>query len=256
MTSVVLKISVLLIVLAGLSCKESASANLQPALPAVQLVAKAADSAAVERGIDAEEPPPGQELPERNAIFLHWHPIVNENLASYDVYREQGDSLGDFDLIARITRQISAPDTFYYDLTASLDTTYYYYVIARNEDDIDSEPSRIEYYTLLPKPTELLVPVDNETFSGVFEWNFSANFVPFPFLMRIERQVGAQDVFAPYTVRALSTTQNVLPNQRWTLAQTGIGTIPTGRYRWRIEVVEDGELRSGAESAWAFFVMN
>ncbi|MCB0312712.1 MAG: hypothetical protein KDH84_05525, partial [Calditrichaeota bacterium] len=58
-------------------------------------------------------------------------------------------------------RRFGQTDTSYLDLSVNLDTVYYYYVIARDEDGQEGERSRIDFYRLLPRPKSLNAPVGN-----------------------------------------------------------------------------------------------
>ncbi|NIT61063.1 MAG: hypothetical protein GWN00_34130, partial [Aliifodinibius sp.] len=82
----------------------------------------------METGIDAEN----SENPNlnQNGIFLHWHPVNDDDLEAYDIYRKALDSTGTFNPIGVIR-----DDTTFLDMQVSTDTIYYYYVIARDEEN-------------------------------------------------------------------------------------------------------------------------
>ena len=183
---------------------------------------------------------------------MEWRTLDDDELSRYAVYRRAIDSLGNFQRVALV----SPPDTSYIDTEVGLDTTYFYYVRGTNRDGDEGDPSRTDFYRLEGKP--LLISPDNfQVFAGTFRWEF-ARYVSQYFILRIERQV-ATNRYEPHLLRLLEVVANVQPEQVWTAAQAGIGTLPSGTYRWRVDVRNFRDRfpdnREGAESAWGEFVV-
>lgn len=239
-------LALILILVAG--CEETASANAE--VPGkVRLVEKSGDSALVETGIDADDPP-GFINPDRNGILLQWNAELSESLKEYYVYRRSLDSLGNFQRIATVR----PPDTIYTDPTTQIDTTYFYFVAAANEEGDEGERSAVEYYTLLAKPL-LDFPVGNQNYTGIFQWRFS-DLSAFDFIFRLE-MLGVDDEYVPHTVLLENLEGNIQPTQEWTASELGLGNLTAGSYRWRIDVRvprnDPESLRQGSESPWGTF---
>ncbi len=242
---------VILSILLSPGCKESNTNNTPPP-PKVVLTPKSPDSAAVETGIDAEDPPNNPD-PLKNGILIQWYPVTHDGLHAYDVYRRTFDTSGNFQKIAEVIQPFGARDTVYIDTTAGLDTIYYYYVIARDEEGGQSEPSEIDQYTLWPKPS-LNAPTGGQNFAGTFDWNFSPDFVAQYFIFRLETGAGTQ--YFPYYTGLYGTTGNVQPRQIWSLADLGLASLPAGQYRWRIDTRDFNDYkRTGSESPWGEFLV-
>ena len=234
-------------------CTEPNSVDNPPPAQVI-LVEKSSDSSAVERGIDAEQPLGVFPVPEQNAIYLEWYGLDEDDLAAYDIYRRDRDTTGNFQKIAEVPRRFGQTDTSYLDLSVNLDTVYYYYVIARDEDGQEGERSRIDFYRLLPRPKSLNAPVGNTLFQGFFEWDFDEDFVAQYFIFRLEKNNGSGEFF-PYYLGLLDTEGRTQPNQRWSLEEVGLTALDPGQYRWRIDVrrFDDRNNREGSESTWETF---
>lgn len=240
-----------LLLVMGMGCQNTTS-NEKPKPPQVKLVAKSPDSALVETGIDAEEPPGNiRPNPLKNGIFLQWYSVEHEGLQAYDIYRRAADTTGSFTRIAEVLQAFGSQDTSYLDTTASLQTKYYYYVVARDEDGEEGERSKTDHYTLLPKPQQLTNPVGNGLFLGFFEWQFHPNYVPLYFIFRLEKQ-GLDNEYVPQEVKFLEVS-DFRPAQHWTLDQVNIDSLSPGKYRWRIDIRVLRDNRQGAESVWGYF---
>lgn len=243
----------ILSILLSPGCKESNTNNTPPP-PKVVLTPKSPDSAAVETGIDAEDPPTNPDHL-KNGILIQWYPVTHDGLRAYDVYRRMGDSTGNFQKIVEVIQPFGTnKDTVYIDtdtLLSLYDTTYYY-VVARDEDGQEGERSRIDHYTLLPKPS-LNAPTGGQIFTGTFDWNFSPDFVAQYFIFRLE--TGAGNQYFPYHTGLYETTGNVQPRQVWSLADLGLASLPGGgqQYRWRIDTRDFNDNRTGSESPWGVF---
>ncbi len=231
-------------------CQNTTEGDNEPP-PQVQLISKSPDSALVETGIDAQDPETGID-PSKNGIYLEWHPLQINDLRSYRVYRRAVDTTGNFSLIAEIAQSFGSTDTSFLDTNVELQIIYYYYVTAEDEDGLESDPSRLDHYTLLPKPN-LVTPTGRQDFQGRFAWTFSPNYVPLNFIFRLDRVVGEE--YLPLEVKLLETIGNNQPDQDWGVNQVGIAALTPGVYRWRIDVRTLRDDRLGAESEWGFFVV-
>lgn len=232
-------------------CKDSASNNTPPP-PKVVLVEKSSDSSAVETGIDAEDPVNNPD-PVKNGIIIQWHPVDHEKLKAYDVYRRDTDTTGGFQKIAAVDQSFNARDTVYLDQDVSLDTIYYYYIVARDEEGGEGEPSEKDHYTLYAKPT-LDTPINGQLFNGTngsFQWTFFSGIPPQYFIFRLEKR-GADLNYAPYFLKLHEHTNFNNP-QIWTLAEIGLTSLGQGTYRWRIDVRDFTDNRKGSESNWGQF---
>ncbi|MBD3290881.1 T9SS type A sorting domain-containing protein, partial [candidate division KSB1 bacterium] len=69
-----------------------------------------------------------------NSVNLSWVPPDVGDVDSYRIYRQIGNYVGDYDLIA----EVPATETSYEDLNVAVGISYYYYVTAVNEDGIES----------------------------------------------------------------------------------------------------------------------
>ncbi len=233
------------------SCKNTVNNEILPP-PQVKFVEKSSDSAAVETGIDAEEPPANVgSNPLKNAIFLQWHPVIYEGLKAYDVYRRASDTTGSFTKIAEVLQAFGSRDTTYLDTSAQLQTLYYYYIIARDDKGNEGERSHTEHYTLLPKPQQLNIPVGNSLYSGFFEWTFQNSYVPQYIIFRVEKQVVGEE-YQPYDLKLLELN-SISPVQHWTAQELGLASLSPGNYRWRVDIRILRDNRQGAESVWGYF---
>ena len=241
-----------LTVLLGWGCENSTS-NENPIPPRVTLVAKSPDTSIVELGIDAEPVDQNQfPLTNKNGIQIHWHPVSDDDLIAYDVFRRKGDTLGSFIKIGEAARTFGSIDTAYLDTTVERQSKFFYYVIARDEADQESDPSTKDWYTVLPEPS-LVAPTGGQPFNGIFEWNF-AGLGAQHFIFRMERRT-VGDEYIPLFLKLYSIEGNVNTNQRWSLDDFGIGALTPGFYRWRVDVVTLRNDREGAESNWGIFVV-
>ena len=253
MRSFLIFLSVLCSFLLLLNCKKTESNNTPPP-PRVILMEKSPDSAAVETGIDAE----GGIDPNKNGIFVQWHPVDHKDLKAYDVYRRQSNTTGNFQRIAEVLQSFGSGDTTYLDLDVGLDTVYYYYVIARDENN-EGERSATDHYMLQPKPI-LTSPINNQSFgiTNVFKWDFGGQGTQY-FIFRLEKR-GADTNFAHYFLMLHDVSAPIgggntggYGPQTWNLSQLGVNTLDPGDYRWRVDVRDFLDDRTGSESDWGMF---
>lgn len=231
-------------------CQNGASTN-NPPPGKVQLVAKSAEDAFVERGIDAENRPDALNQP--NGIFIEWDFLNEDDISRYRVYRRAGsnvnDSTGSYQNIADVF--VSSGESEYLDTDVLQERDYFYYVTAIDEQDQEGPRSAIDQYFLLEKP-QLTQPTSNQSFSGRFDFllpNLGAQF----FTFRLERRFTGE-TFEPLYVQLLEVREgNVQPNQEWPLDDLGIPPLAPGQYRWRVDLRNLNDDRRGSESDWGVF---
>ncbi|MBN2366714.1 MAG: hypothetical protein EH225_12420, partial [Calditrichaeota bacterium] len=174
----------MIIILLFVSCSEEAVNKVDP--PArVNLVAKNSDSSYVEKGIDAVFL---ETSPDRNGIFLEWHPNQESTLDGYEIYRSEFANRN-FTAIGRVNKSFGTIDTVFIDKTVSLNQRYHYFVRAFDEFDQFGESSDTTYYTVVDNPV-LSSPAFNigTNISPIFVWDFNFNFVPHYFVFRLEKR--------------------------------------------------------------------
>lgn len=224
------------------------SPPVNPVPGQVRVVPQSAVDSPVERGIDAASETG------KHAIFLQWYSVKDNDLIAYDIYRSANDSSGNFPRLASVEKSFGAIDTVFYDESAQNFIRYFYYIRARDEKGQEGPRSIKINYQLVPQP-DLTFPV-NTTVSGefTFQWTFSADFFPDDFVFRLERELSGNN-FINYFAKLFSVGSDYTPNQEWTLSRLGLQVpLPSGKYRWRIDVV-GVENNQGAESQWqTFFV--
>ncbi|MFQ5582814.1 MAG: hypothetical protein ACE5GL_00070 [Calditrichia bacterium] len=209
------------------------------------MVVKSAEEDPLERGIDAIVVPGLN----KNGILLQWHPVVDNDLIEYLVYRKANDSTGSqFPLLATVGEKFEQIDTFFVDSTAQENVRYYYYVIAHDEADQFGERSRKDDYKLIKMSAPNSPSPTDTTFSGIFKWTFPVT-IPADFIFRLEVDFAGN--FRPFKIKTHSTT-NYSREQSWSLSDLGIDPLPPGVYRWRIDNI-GGDSRSGSESDWLRF---
>jgi len=216
----------------------------------VTLVSKSDDSVAVEKGIDAIYL---DAQPDRNAIFLEWHPNQEKILAGYVIYRSEFSNRN-YVNIARITKEFSI-DTTFIDNSVSLLTRYYYFVRAFDDLDQYGQSSDTVNYSLVDHPV-LSSPYGDigGNQAPMFIWDFNPSFVPHYFVFRLDRK--ENQVFTSFYIQKLDLEMSSYdPHQEWRLNRlTGMDSLTSGEYRWRIDPV-GSELNQGAESVWFVFVI-
>ncbi len=232
-----------IVVLFGVYCKDQSNQSPPPAK--VQLVTKTAENDPVEHGIDA--------IPEKDAIFLEWHPNTEKNLAGYIVYRSEVEN-SQFVEVGKITKYYEKIDTTFTDSLVALNTRYYYFVRAFDDLNQIGDPSDTVSYKLWVKPV-LFAPVGaiSDPTTIVFIWEFNASFVPNTFVFRIER-LGSSG-FTNFFTQDFSLGDDYTPHQEWEISKLPLSSpLPTGMYRWRIDPIGNEPLY-GAESNWMMFAV-
>ncbi len=220
----------------------------------VQLVSKTAEDSTLEKGIDAIAVVGENNQIIKNGIFLEWHPLPDDDIVAYEIFRKEKDSTGTFQKIAEVKKEFERLDTTFIDTAIVINRFYYYYVQARDEIGQEGPPSDKVGYLIVPWP-DLVSPINNDVFQGVFQWNFDENFVPPNFVFRLELEVG-QGTYVNIFTKLITLIADYSPNQEWSaqrLATYGLQLpLPTGRYRWRIDVIGTGD-NEGSESNWETF---
>jgi len=237
-----------LIILVVLTSCQSSTESKNPVPEKVRIVEKSPEDAPDETGIDAETLPPNIQT-----IYLEWYPVKDEDLVAYDIYRSVDDSVGNFAKYASVEKTLGVVDTFFYDKNVQPFKRYYYYIVARDEIGQEGERSSTIDYELLPPP-EIVFPtgIANQTGEFTFQWNFSsADVPPNQFVFRLQRKVGSTNI--NYFIKLFPLGTDYSPHQEWSFSQLGLSyPLPTGTYRWRIDVV-GSKNNQGAESAWQTF---
>ncbi len=166
--------------------------------PGVQIIPFSGTADLVEKGM---RPKAGL----KNSILIEWEPVsANILLDRYDIYRAVSiDST-----FRRVLSVNAAAPAVAQDDAVGIDTTYYYYVVAINSRQVqtdvdayfesgDSIAKYIQSFTLGAKPASLLHPVAGDTVvttKPTFEWCPGA--VPLTFQVRL----GVGNITAPATV--------------------------------------------------------
>ncbi len=226
-----------------IGCQSGNGAKEEPP-PRVQLIPKGPEDAVEEKGIDA--------VPETDAIYLEWLPVNDPDLVAYDIFRQANDSSGTFVQVGSVERLFANEilPTSFIDSTVTLNVRYYYYVEARDEAGLSSDPSAKVSYMLVDKPT--LQSPSGVMQDTLFVWDFSDNYVPLEFVFRLERKEG--ETFVPFHLYVGNLQFNLLAHQEWGLSRMQLNSMPPGFYRWRIDVL-GSEPNQGAESNWKTFVV-
>lgn len=224
------------------SCEDTTSSE-NPVPGKVQLVNKSPEDDAVETGIDAEYILGSQ--PPRDGIKIQWHPVQDNDLVGYRVYRSTVDSSTALSRIATVRSQSAGRiDTSYFDTDTSLVAhTRYYYRISAEDGDQEGPRSRADYYTL-EEACNPTLPNISTNFDGTFEWESPTGHTG-NFILRISK----------FTLESVKITElhNWYTHQA-NLIQLGIDSLEAGTYRWRIDMIGSEE-NNGSESAWLDFVV-
>jgi len=226
------------------SCEDSTSSE-NPAPGKVKLVNKSPEDVAVETGIDAEFILGSQ--PPRDGIIIQWHPVQDNDLAGYRVYRSTSDSSTALSPIANVRSQ-SIPgkiDTSYFDKNVVAGTRYYYRISAEDADQEGPLSSASDYR--LEDVCTLNFP---PPFSGTFQWQWPLNAAPDRFIFRLSKQTA----FGTYDSVLIKIESDYSSPPTWSLSQLGIDSLAAGQYRWRIDII-GSENNNGSESDWSYFAV-
>ena len=219
----------------------------------VRIVPKTPEDAVEEHGIDAYAVVTENNVVKANAIYLEWYQNPEQDIAAYNIYRKAGDSTGTFQRIARVEKSFGVLDTFYIDMAVELYQRYFYYIKAEDEAGQEGPASRKVNYALVPW-ADLESPIRYANFDGQFVWTFQQNYFPPSFVFRLERQV-AENTYVNFFTKQIELLVDYDPHQVWSISRLvpeELLPIPTGTYRWRIDVVGSEE-NQGSESNWETF---
>ncbi|HID38127.1 MAG TPA: hypothetical protein EYP36_01255 [Calditrichaeota bacterium] len=234
------------------SCSPTDS-DIGDPLERVRMVLRTVDSdtAQWERGTDAYPS-------ETNDIQIMWysHPGGKE-LKKFKIYRsEVPDGSRKYNKIAEINIvNDQNQDTLFIDTGLELQKSYYYYVVAENQDGLSSDPSDTVWYALIEKP-QLIAPRDGAritTDSITFEWTFPG-YEPNYYILRIEKYW--DESYHP--VVSVSMIQSKYEGQMQViLSEKWISdAVSSEIYRWRVDAVGSNPLHEGSESGWYRFTID
>lgn len=198
---------------------------------AVTLIASAADTAWVEKGIDA--------VPEADAIFLEWTPAEDGLAANYAVWRQDANT--DFQQVA----VVNSATTEYLDAAVQLFVRYRYIILPVSDEGDLGEAVDTLSYRLLAKATDLAATQGSQP---EFSWR-DPNLPPeAAYLIRLkqsgsELRLWQRVVTSSYT----GDRESVVYNDDGSAVQNELtkGT----EYLWRIDIL-GSEANSGSESPW------
>jgi len=220
-------------IFAILACsKKINQSSLKP--PKVKLVAAVADTSRIEQGIDA--------VPTLDAIRIEWYASEDERVKGYEIYRWR-ENIG-INFVKLATTMES--DTAFEDLIPNTNTTYYYYVLAVNDEDLKSESSDTVKYMLLQKATGLRPVGEIENTKPLFTWN-DANQAN-EYIIRVQESTTGAIVWVSVVQADYG---NMTQSIRYNADQKAWPSeLQTGKeYQWRIDV-RGQNLSSGSESKW------
>lgn len=225
------------------SCEDTTSSE-NPAPGRVQLVNKSPEDEAIERGIDAEyiigPPPP------RNGIIVQWHPVQDDDLIGYRVYRSTSDSSAALGLIATVrTRSVGRIDTSYLDQNV-ISGTRYYYRIAAEDADQEGPRSKAANYQL----EDVCIPNFPPPFHGTFQWESPVNSTG-NFIFRLSKRSGSEGYKSFWIIEVPDEYDRFITK---TLAQLDLDSLEAGEYQWRIDMMGLEDNR-GSESGWLPFTV-
>jgi len=211
------------------------------------------DTLTVERGIDA--------VPESDGIYLAWYSLRDHNISHYNIYRKK-ESGTFFQHIKSIDLETATAgrDTTYIDDNAEagleLNTYYYYFVTATNEDGQESSAIDTLRYMLIDKP-DLLKTDKEEDYDPdvdglpILFWHFVE--IPDLYILRIENFYDQLHYVHIFQVIDYFHDQTLDLNNEEKVPD--LPDFPPGIYKWRIDSIGPDEDHSGAESNWKVFII-
>jgi hypothetical protein len=202
----------------------------------LRFIPAAADTAVVERGIDA--------VPESDAIQLQWR--RQSELTEYRLYRKSREEQ-DFGRLAVLAER----DSLYLDShEIRLNTRYDYFLIGADAEGEVTQPSDTVHYLLLPKVVNLAQAVRQDTLR--FHWQPSPNSLPAAYLLKLFDDGSQRLIWLSVVASYQAVEEDVRFN--W----DGLSRLPrlhsAVRYRWRVDAVGSTHY-SGSESGWQKFTM-
>jgi len=217
------------------ACDKQTTESKVLCLP-VQFVPARADTAVIERGIDA--------VPESDAIQLQWQ--RQSDLSEYRLYRKSREEES-FQNLAILSER----DSLYLDSqNLRLNTRYYYTIIGGNSAGWVTPPSDTVDYLLLPKVVNLAQAILRDTLH--FHWQPAPQSLPESYLLKLFDDVSGRLLWLSTVPSYQAVEEDVRYN--W----DGLARRPklssAGKYRWRVDAI-GSEARSGSESNWQKFTL-
>jgi len=219
-----------------LSCQNSGISSDEELSP-VHFVAKSAENAWAEKGIDA--------VSEADAIYIEWLTLEDSEIRKYEIYRKHEED-EDFMFVN------SVEDTFYIDHDVELNKKYFYYVLAENFDGMKSASSDTVHYQLLEKPSRLFPYGTVSETQTVFQWVDVSK--PQYYIIRVKQAENDQSIWLAGEIlpNYESDQQQVLFNNN---GSAEVNELSLGiTYQWRVDVVGPGS-NCGSESTWTSFII-
>lgn len=219
-------------ILATLYCENQSTIGVKKPSPVI-LIPGAADTSEVECGIDA--------VPEGNKIRIEWQNVGTEEMMFYEIYRSPVEKRP-FTKVGTV----SFPDTSYEDAVPELNTRYYYYVVAVNDEGMKSEPSDTLSYKLLDKPKGLS-PIGETIPVPLFRWQ-DPNVPPAHFyIIRVREKESKNYVW----IAGIESQYNVDVTTYYNSDHRAkLDSLVSGqKYEWRVDIVGN-EPACGSESLW------
>jgi hypothetical protein len=209
----------------------------------------------VEKSLPEEWPERGIDAHESGGIILEWVSSLQEDIASYDLFRaikyDTIDSIGQYQIIAKIDME-SGNEIKFIDKTVNIRTCYYYKLRAVDVSGNLSEFSDPLHYTLFPHilgdemiPNGTENPWNNDT---ELRWIYSFFIEMEDYCLTLVTQSDSliyRSTFLPNNYQGVW--------ESWSFGED-LGLIPNSLYKWRIDVgAKYINLRetAGSESPWA-----
>jgi hypothetical protein len=211
----------------------------------------------VQKSLPEEWPERGIDAYESGGIFLEWESSIEEDIIAYNIYRatwyEVNDSLGEFDLLRRLERDLTSRQ--YLDLNTEARIRYYYRLRAEDASNNLSDYSDSLSYKILPSITtewqapnglNSILPIDRHL-QWLYLWSVEMENYCITVLSENQKLI-ARHIFVP---------GNYIGNfESWQIPDSVV--LDYGKiYHWRIDTGAKyigGNETTGSESAWATFL--
>lgn len=221
-------------------------------------VTKTQPEDSVENGIDAE--------PLEHRIFMQWHPVFNNDLEGYKIFRcEVKDVLDteaeeEWEKIAQIDIYNNPEyDTLYYDEDVSLNYLYRYVIRSFDYDGNMSEPSDTIEYVLIDKAS-IVSPVEGKDISTRPDFQWRNNSRTNEIVIRLEKYPSNNVVWIT-RFNNPSYTEDIITRKFNFDGSALVSELTPGQqYRWRVDCISstnvDGTDLEGSESVWQYFTVS
>jgi hypothetical protein len=212
----------------------------------------------VQKSLPEEWPERGIDAHESGGIYLEWKSNLEDNIATYSIYRSEllqtEDSLSDYELLVRIAVE-SMTALEYIDIETSVGIEYYYKLKAEDISNNQSDYSDYESYSLLspilinemiPNGITMALNVERQ-----LSWHYTYNIGMEDYCLTViteKHELVMRQVLSPniyiggietFAIPETITMQNDLI------------------YKWRIDTganYDHGIESTGSESLWATFI--